>query len=88
MSMNVVERIDDFVKVRHVLASVFDKSGLETFIPELIRINPEVKIFSTGGTVQKNQGNSRRHGGFLPDTGFGIHGSAGDSGWSCEDSGF
>ena len=53
MSMNVVERIDDLVKVRHVLASVFDKSGLETFIPELIRINPEVKIFSTGGTYKK-----------------------------------
>ena len=53
MSMNVVERIDDLVKVRHVLASVFDKNGLETFIPELIRINPEVKIFSTGGTYNK-----------------------------------
>jgi phosphoribosylaminoimidazolecarboxamide formyltransferase / IMP cyclohydrolase len=53
MSMNVVERIDDLVKVRHVLASVFDKSGLETFIPELIRINPEVKFFSTGGTYKK-----------------------------------
>jgi phosphoribosylaminoimidazolecarboxamide formyltransferase/IMP cyclohydrolase len=51
--MNVVERIDNFVKVRHVLASVFDKSGLETFIPELIRINPEIKIFSTGGTYKK-----------------------------------
>jgi len=53
MSMNVVERIDNFVKVRHVLASVFDKSGLETFIPELIRINSEIKIFSTGGTYKK-----------------------------------
>ena len=53
MSMNVVERIDDLVKVRHVLASVFDKSGLEAFIPELIRINPEIKIFSTGGTYKK-----------------------------------
>lgn len=53
MTMNVVERIDDLVKVRHVLASVFDKNGLETFIPELIRINPEVKIFSTGGTYKK-----------------------------------
>jgi phosphoribosylaminoimidazolecarboxamide formyltransferase/IMP cyclohydrolase len=53
MTMNVVERIDDAVKVRHVLASVFDKSGLETFIPELIRINPGIKIFSTGGTYQK-----------------------------------
>jgi phosphoribosylaminoimidazolecarboxamide formyltransferase / IMP cyclohydrolase len=53
MSMNVVERIDDFVKVKHVLVSVFDKSGLENFIPELVRINPEVKIFSTGGTYKK-----------------------------------
>jgi phosphoribosylaminoimidazolecarboxamide formyltransferase/IMP cyclohydrolase len=53
MSMNVVERIDDLVKVRHVLASVFDKRGLEAFIPELIRINPEIKIFSTGGTYKK-----------------------------------
>lgn len=53
MSMNVVERIDDFVKVRHVLASVFDKTGLEAFIPELIRINPGIKIFSTGGTYKR-----------------------------------
>jgi phosphoribosylaminoimidazolecarboxamide formyltransferase / IMP cyclohydrolase len=53
MSINVVEKIDEFVKVRHVLASVFDKSGLETFIPELLRINPEIKIFSTGGTYSK-----------------------------------
>ncbi|MFC1515297.1 hypothetical protein ACFL7E_00905 [Thermodesulfobacteriota bacterium] len=53
MSMNVVERIDDQVKVRHVLASVFDKSGLEGFIPELIEINPDIKFFSTGGTFAK-----------------------------------
>jgi phosphoribosylaminoimidazolecarboxamide formyltransferase / IMP cyclohydrolase len=53
MTMNVVERIDDLVKVRHVLASVFDKSGLEEFIPELIGINPGIKIFSTGGTYKR-----------------------------------
>ena len=53
MSMNVVEKIDDLVKVRHVLASVFDKRGLEGFIPELLRINPEIKLFSTGGTYTK-----------------------------------
>jgi phosphoribosylaminoimidazolecarboxamide formyltransferase/IMP cyclohydrolase len=51
--MNVVEKIDDLVKVRHVLASVFDKRGLEGFIPELLRINPEIKLFSTGGTYTK-----------------------------------
>ena len=53
MSMNVVEKIDDLVMVRHVLASVFDKTGLEEFMPELLKINPEIKIFSTGGTYAK-----------------------------------
>lgn len=50
MAMNVVEKIDNLVKVQHVLISVSDKSGLDTFIPELVSINPEIKIFSTGGT--------------------------------------
>ena len=50
MSMNVVDRIDDLVKVDRVLVSVSDKSGLETFIPGLVDINPDVKILSTGGT--------------------------------------
>lgn len=53
MSMNVVEKIDDLVMVRHVLASVFDKTGLEEFMPELLKTNPEIKIFSTGGTYAK-----------------------------------
>ena len=53
MSMNVVEKIDDLVMVRHVLASVFDKTGLEEFMPELLKINPEITIFSTGGTYAK-----------------------------------
>jgi len=50
MSINVVDKIDDLVRVKHVLASVSDKNGLETFIPALLKINPEIKIFSTGGT--------------------------------------
>ena len=50
MSINVVEKIDDVVKIRHILVSVSDKSGLEQFIPELLKINPDLKIFSTGGT--------------------------------------
>lgn len=53
MSINVVNQIDDAVKVRHVLVSVSDKSGLETFIPELVNLNPELRIFSTGGTFGK-----------------------------------
>ena len=50
MSINVVERVDDLVKVQNILVSVSDKSGLEEFIPELVEMNPEIQIFSTGGT--------------------------------------
>jgi len=50
MSINVVEKIDDRVKVRHVLISVSDKSGLEEFVPGLLDIHPGIRIFSTGGT--------------------------------------
>jgi len=50
MSINVVERVDDFVKVQNILVSVSDKRGLEQFIPNLIEINPQIQIFSTGGT--------------------------------------
>jgi phosphoribosylaminoimidazolecarboxamide formyltransferase/IMP cyclohydrolase len=50
MTINVVERIDEWVPVRHALVSVSDKTGLETFIPQLLEINPGVKVFSTGGT--------------------------------------
>lgn len=52
MALNIVQDIDDMVKVRHVLASVSDKTGLDAFIPALVRINPEVKIYSTGGTYK------------------------------------
>ena len=50
MAVNVVERIDDGVPIRNVLASVSDKTGLETLVPALIRINPNLRIYSTGGT--------------------------------------
>jgi len=53
MSINVVEKIDDAVKVRHVLISVSEKRALDILIPQLIEINPEVKLFSTGGTYLK-----------------------------------
>lgn len=48
-----MEKIDDFVKVKTLLASVSDKQGLETFIPRLLEVNPELKIFSTGGTYSR-----------------------------------
>lgn len=50
MSLNIVREIDDRVPVRHVLASVSDKTGLDQLIPGLIAACPEVKIYSTGGT--------------------------------------
>jgi len=53
MSMNTVETIDDAVKVQHVLASVSDKTGLDDLIPALVCINPDVRIYSTGGTYKR-----------------------------------
>jgi len=53
MGINFVEKIDNLVKVKTVLISVSDKSGLETFIPALVKINPGVRILSTGGTYNK-----------------------------------
>ncbi len=50
MSINVVNKTDDLVNVQHVLVSVSDKSGLETFIPGLLDIAPQIRFFSTGGT--------------------------------------
>jgi len=50
MALNVVSEIDDRVAVRHVLMSVSDKTGLETFVPGLVAACPAVKIYSTGGT--------------------------------------
>ena len=44
MSINVVEKVDDGVAVRNVLVSVSDKSGLERFVPELLRLAPDVTL--------------------------------------------
>lgn len=51
MALNVVNEIDDRVAVRHVLMSVSDKTGLDGFVPGLIKACPGVKILSTGGTL-------------------------------------
>jgi phosphoribosylaminoimidazolecarboxamide formyltransferase / IMP cyclohydrolase len=50
MAVNFVERIDDGVRIRNVLASVSDKTGLDSFIPALVKLNPDLRIYSTGGT--------------------------------------
>jgi phosphoribosylaminoimidazolecarboxamide formyltransferase/IMP cyclohydrolase len=53
MSINVVEKIDNEVQVRHVLISVSDKTGLELLVPEMRKVCPEVRFFSTGGTFAR-----------------------------------
>lgn len=53
MALNIVKDIDSRVAVKNVLMSVSDKTGLETFVPALIKACPGVKIFSTGGTYAR-----------------------------------
>ncbi|MDM8537981.1 hypothetical protein QUF70_14595 [Desulfobacterales bacterium HSG17] len=53
MSINTVEKIDNMVKVKHILISVSDKNGLENFVPDLLKSNPDMKILSTGGTFAR-----------------------------------
>jgi phosphoribosylaminoimidazolecarboxamide formyltransferase / IMP cyclohydrolase len=50
MALNIVSTIDDRVEIKHVLMSVSDKTGLDSFVPALIAACPSVKILSTGGT--------------------------------------
>jgi len=50
MAINTVRTIDDRVRVRTVLASVSDKSGLEVLVPGLLAACPDLSILSTGGT--------------------------------------
>jgi phosphoribosylaminoimidazolecarboxamide formyltransferase/IMP cyclohydrolase len=51
MAINTVRTVDDRVRVRTVLASVSDKSGLEVLVPGLLEACPEdLSILSTGGT--------------------------------------
>ncbi|MBA7627746.1 Bifunctional purine biosynthesis protein PurH [subsurface metagenome] len=52
MSLNYVERIDNEVKIKRVIISVSDKRGLDKLVPALIKINPEMTIYSTGGTFK------------------------------------
>ncbi|MBQ2632485.1 MAG: hypothetical protein IJG13_22630 [Kiritimatiellae bacterium] len=53
MALNIVTDIDSRVRVRNVLMSVSDKTGLESFVPALVAACPGVKIYSTGGTYAK-----------------------------------
>jgi phosphoribosylaminoimidazolecarboxamide formyltransferase/IMP cyclohydrolase len=45
--------VEDRIPVRTVIVSVFDKTGLEQFIPELMQINPNIRFLSSTGTYDK-----------------------------------
>lgn len=53
MDLNKVEKIDNRVRISNVLISTADKSGIEDFVNGLVKINPDVNIFSTGGTYSR-----------------------------------
>ena len=53
MSLNIVTEIDRRIKVRNVLMSVSDKTGLDSLVPALVKACPGVKIYTTGGTYAK-----------------------------------
>ena len=50
MAINRVETIDDRVRVKTVLASVSDKTGLDVFVRGLLAAVPDIRLLSTGGT--------------------------------------
>jgi len=50
MTINVVTRIDPMVAIRNVLISVSDKSNLNQLVTQLLEINPQMTLYSTGGT--------------------------------------
>jgi phosphoribosylaminoimidazolecarboxamide formyltransferase/IMP cyclohydrolase len=50
--VNFVQTVDDRVPVRNVLVSVFDKAGLEGFVPALLRACPDLRLYSTGGSFK------------------------------------
>ncbi|MBN2547109.1 MAG: hypothetical protein JXB50_15010 [Spirochaetes bacterium] len=49
----ISSKVQDLIKVQNVLISLFDKSGLETLVNELLKINSSIKFYSTGGTYKK-----------------------------------
>jgi len=51
--VNIVNKIDNWVKIKNILVSVSDKSNLDILIPGILDINPEIHFYSTGGTYQK-----------------------------------
>jgi phosphoribosylaminoimidazolecarboxamide formyltransferase/IMP cyclohydrolase len=53
MSIRKVQEVDDLVPIKTAIMSVSDKTGLDIFVPALIELNPDITIYSTGGTYKK-----------------------------------
>ena len=52
MSLNIVSDIDKNVKISNIIISVSDKTNLDYFTKKILQINPDIKIYSTGGTYK------------------------------------
>ena len=52
---SLVGGVSDRIPVKTVLISVFDKTGLDAFVPELIKATPNILFLSTGCTYKTLQ---------------------------------
>jgi len=50
---DAIGKQEDKIPIKNVLISVFDKTGLEHLIPEILEASPGVRFISTGGTYKK-----------------------------------
>jgi phosphoribosylaminoimidazolecarboxamide formyltransferase / IMP cyclohydrolase len=48
-----IHQVIDLIKPEHVLVSVFDKEGLEDLVKGILKVNPDARFYSTGGTGKK-----------------------------------
>ncbi len=51
MAFKSVSRVDDQVFVRNVIVSVWDKSGLDEFVVDILRLWPGIRFYATGGSL-------------------------------------
>lgn len=53
MALNNVYQVPGKVKINHALISVTDKTALDVLARGLVHLNPDVIVFSTGGTLKE-----------------------------------
>ena len=51
--MTITEFTRDIIAVKNVLISCYDKTGLTYFVSELVKINPDVRIYCSSGTFNE-----------------------------------